>query len=93
MQINGKRIVPSEIGLSDFKAENIEDVQKCLITLDSIKCCQGAISCSKYPEIKSSWYAVHSIKQSMVTFSKIFVLFITMWMRQHSYAENIECKN
>jgi len=55
MQINGKTIEPSEIGLSDFKAENIEDLQKCLITLDSIKCCQGAVSCSKYPEIKSSY--------------------------------------
>jgi len=55
MQINGKTIVPSEIGLNDFKAENIVDVQMCLTTLDSIKCCQGAISCFKYPEIKSSY--------------------------------------
>jgi len=54
MQINGET-VPSEIGLNDFRAENIEDVQKCLITLDSLKCCQGVISCTKYLEIKSSY--------------------------------------
>jgi len=55
MQINGKTVVPSEILLSDFKAENIKDVQICLITLDSLKCCQGVISCFKYPEFKLSY--------------------------------------
>jgi len=37
MQINGKTIVPPEIELIDFKAENIEGLQQCLITLDLLK--------------------------------------------------------
>jgi len=55
IQVNSKKIEPSEIGLNDFKVENVIDLQQCLKILDSFKCFQGAISCSKSPDIKSSY--------------------------------------
>jgi len=46
-------------------------MQKCLITLDSLKCCQGDISWSKSIEIKSS-YGMQYIRSNDQSLFKMF---------------------
>lgn len=51
--LNNMVISSSEIELK--KIETFNDLQSHLFKLDKIKCCQGSVSYSRYPEVKSSF--------------------------------------